>query len=325
MAHLREAEPAEVMMLLRESHGVWGGTMSVDAYVEFNLAQLTTAWGRTHYRFLALGERSTAEVGLKFYTLQLIVAGRPYSVGGIGGVYALRSARGRGQGTALLRAVLLMAASEGLHLTQLFSDIGTAYYARLGFVTPPQRRDQLSWEWSGRPHGLDRPPGLTVRSATPDDLPTLVEVHRLHDARRRVSLDRDLHRWEHVLRRERLRSQLTNTPESEVAVAGFGASVDAYAIWKPEAAGLHWWEHGARPGMEALLDVLVGEAIRRTGRDRGTIRGLELPHGLIRPPCEPLRREPSRRAVMMLRGIHGALHTVVPPDVSFDTWHLDFY
>jgi hypothetical protein len=69
---MREAEPADVVTIMRESHGVWGGTMSVDAYQDFNLAQLTTTWGRTHYRFFVLHEGSAVEVGLKFYTLQLV-------------------------------------------------------------------------------------------------------------------------------------------------------------------------------------------------------------------------------------------------------------
>jgi len=321
MAHLREAEPADILTLMRESHGVWGRAMSVEAYTEFNLAQLATPWGQTHYRFFVLREGSTVEVGLKFYTLELRGRGASYSVGGIGGVYAMRSSRGRGQGTALLQAVLDLAAREGLQLAQLFSDIGTAYYARLGFVVPSQKRDEQSWEWSAYPSESGRSPYAMVRDATPDDLPTLVQLHRLHEAESAVFLDRDLCRWQHVLERERLCSRLMNASEPEVVVAGHGLSIDAYGIWKPELEGLHWWEHGVRPGMDDVLRTIVDEAIRRTGRERGTIRGSELPPGLIQQG----RRARAQHSVMMLRDVCGSVRAAVPPDTSLHTWRLDWY
>src|SRR4051794_40991398 len=130
------ADGAILDQILAESHGIWADGLTKKAYLQYNLAQLRTPWGARHLRRYALVDEAGAVLtSAKRYDLRARVDGREVTAAGIGAVYTPRARRGRGHAAAIVTRLIEDAAREGAELAILFSEIGSAYYERLGFTT----------------------------------------------------------------------------------------------------------------------------------------------------------------------------------------------
>src|SRR5205814_5809952 len=69
--------------------------------------------------------------------LTLRLDGRDARALGIGAVFTPKSLRGRGHGAAIIRALEDAARTDGARVALLFSEIGSAFYEKLGFATVP--------------------------------------------------------------------------------------------------------------------------------------------------------------------------------------------
>ncbi|MFN3430820.1 MAG: GNAT family N-acetyltransferase [Candidatus Sericytochromatia bacterium] len=131
---VREATPAETAEVLAHTRPLWGGGHDLATYARRTDALLETPWGRGHYRFVVgLDATGAIVTACKRYRLALRLNGEPVRAVGFGAVFTPESHRARGHAAALLRAVMAEEAARGAHVALLYSDIGPAYYERLGF------------------------------------------------------------------------------------------------------------------------------------------------------------------------------------------------
>src|SRR5215207_2084407 len=131
--------------ILAESHGIWADGLSPRAYAQYNFAQLQTPWGaRNLRRYALLDEAGSVLTSAKRYDLRARVEGREIGAVGIGAVYTPRTQRGHGYAAEIITRVIDDAERNGAELAFLFTEIGPAFYERLGFTTVPRRELLLS-------------------------------------------------------------------------------------------------------------------------------------------------------------------------------------
>lgn len=131
---VREAAPAEIVTVLAHTRELWGGGQDLDTYVARTRALLDSPWGRANYRFVVgLDEAGGIMTACKRYHLAISLAGTPAPTVGFGAVFTPEAHRGQGHAATLLQAVMAEERARGTRLALLFSDIGPAYYEKLGF------------------------------------------------------------------------------------------------------------------------------------------------------------------------------------------------
>jgi len=314
---IRDAETHHVETVLRHSHDVWGAGMSLEDYIGFNLELRSTPWARDHYRFLVgLDEAGEIASSMKLYSLPGEVDGRPVLIAGVGAVFTPPSRRGSGQAAAILDAVLARARARGHDLGLLLSEIGGAYYERLGFSALPAQEAAcmafLPVPWPKEPSWVGDGDPLTavegLRPHRPEDIDALVEIHQEATRGQRFRLLRDRLRWEHLLHQADLETRLRRDGADHRWVVERGGVVRAYLILKAGKGTLLWKEHGARLGAEEILVDLFWGALalaRRLGV--GRIDAWNLPATVTNGPLYPIARRPQRHPVPMVRPFGDAL------------------
>ena len=90
---------------------------------------------------------------------------------GIGAVFTRKDARKKGAAAMLLRWLLDDARAQGNVLALLYSEIGTAYYERFGFVALP------SFLHSAATNIFPDDASLEIRAAVADDESTMIAIH----------------------------------------------------------------------------------------------------------------------------------------------------
>jgi predicted N-acetyltransferase YhbS len=163
---------------------LWGEGLSRQAYGRWNRAQSDTAWGRTHFRRVALVDAGAWLASAKRYDLEARVDGASVRVLGIGAVFTPPARRGQGHARALIEALIADAAASGCASALLFSEIDPAYYERLGFCVVPQQVLTLD---VARMAGS---PAVLVRSGEPRDLDAMAEMSSRASAGSGFALER---------------------------------------------------------------------------------------------------------------------------------------
>ncbi|MFI5177757.1 MAG: GNAT family N-acetyltransferase [Vicinamibacterales bacterium] len=184
--------------ILDSTYPVWGEGLSREAYGKWNRAQVETAWGRSHLRRVASIEDGRVLASAKRYDLQARIGDRIISVLGIGAVFTPPSGRRQGHARALIEAMIEDAAARGCRAALLFSEIGAAYYERLGFRVMPQRVRTI--ETAGRPGA----PAALVRTGEERDLPAMAEMAARAREGASFALDRSADHIAFFLTRKRL-------------------------------------------------------------------------------------------------------------------------
>jgi predicted GNAT family N-acyltransferase len=130
--------PAEDDILERILDGtfeIWHEGLSRSAYGQWNRAQLRTPWARHRLqRFAALDDRGRLLATAKQYRFDVRVGDRQGWMCGIGAVFTPPEQRGQGHASRLIEQLVSRAQVEGALLASLFSEIGTAFYERLGYA-----------------------------------------------------------------------------------------------------------------------------------------------------------------------------------------------
>jgi hypothetical protein len=140
MLALTTLEPEDyVREVLPHSQSLWAGRRTFDEYVDEFRAAAGSGWGQRRFRTLGLHVDGELVASCKRYERVLRCGEREYLAAGIGAVFTPEPLRGRGYATALLGAFLDAERAAGTDLAYLFSDIGTEFYARLGFAALPSR------------------------------------------------------------------------------------------------------------------------------------------------------------------------------------------
>jgi GNAT superfamily N-acetyltransferase len=298
MTKLVGAEGSILGRILDDTFTIWHDGLTRHAYGRFYAAQVATAWGRTHLRRLALMDGDDILASAKLYRFEAAVAGQPVHVAGIGAVFTTPAARGRGAARELLDRLLAQAVEEGADLALLFSEIGSDYYARLGFEPIATVDRQLRVIESTR-YGA---PMTMIRGGDDRDLKDIVALGGTMAEAFRFHLNRDRDLVQFAIARRRLLAGLG--PPGLRAVHFFiaeeGASAVAYVVigvqgnqWTIEELGDRD-PGGARAG--AMLQALIA---REPAEKRPSIVAW-LPDEFLPPQVTIIAEKPSAE-VMMIR------------------------
>jgi len=131
--------------VLDDTFPVWHEGLSREAYSKWNRGQLRTPWGREHLqRFAMLDDAGVHVASLKRYRDPVRVDGRDGWMCGIGAVLTVPEHRGKGHASRLVEHVIDQSRQEGALLAGLFSEIGTSFYARLGYGYANQSGAEVS-------------------------------------------------------------------------------------------------------------------------------------------------------------------------------------
>lgn len=280
----------------------WGEGLSRQAYGSWNRAQGLTAWGRAHLARVGLVRGSEVLTSAKRYVFDAQAGDRPITVLGIGAVFTPEDQRGQGLAPALIAAMIEEGRARGCAAALLFSEIGAAYYERLGFQTVP--RSLLTIDVPRNRLGA---PATLVRAGEPQDLPHLAEMSSRYGRGAGFALQRPASLIEFGLLRRRMLAGLgpagLRTLEFFVSEEGNRAASYLIVSRGPHGAFLiecgDYDPTGARVG--AMLEVLAAREPAETDRTLRTWWP-----ATFRPPQIQVVDATPAREVMMVRHIQGA-------------------
>ncbi len=284
MSHLRIARDDQIDSIYRESHALWGSGLDFDNYRGLWRDLARTEWGGEHARFCVwVDDRGSLLSSLKLYRPQLRWQGRTGRIAVLGAVFTPAARRGCGHASEMVRAVVRQARERGDRVVLLFSDIGTNYYAALGF-----RRLPAEEEWGPLPRSPDPPASWSLR---PFDDEMWQQVHGAHldyCLRRPFAIIRDDGHWQFLqvrsasfferLQDRRLRS-LRQVASHEGRFAGYLLTTESRGEW-------HVREVGAVGGDPATM-----AAILRLGAAQAWDSGLRGFYGWLPPELQPFLRD----------------------------------
>ena len=324
MPTLAAADGPFLDQILTASYEIWNDGLTPAAYGRWWSAQLGTPWGRSHLRRTALVDGPTVLASAKEYWFDAVLDARPLRVIGIGAVFTQPAHRGKGAAAALVEQLLDRAAGQGADLALLFSEIGPAYYARLGFAALPMADLELRVTESTR-HGA---PATLVRAGDDRDFASMVAMNEVRAASFRFHLNRDRDLVSYAVTKKRLIAGLgpSGARELQFFVAEEGTAAVAYVVitgrvghegqegqvGQERQVGQVWTIEecgdrdpaGARVG--AILQVLLA---REPTLQRPTIRGW-LP-ATLRPPQVTIAQTQPASDVMMVRPLTSAAAAAV--------------
>ncbi len=305
MPRLRPARESEIAAILAESHALWGAGLTVEAYRQMWAELRATAWGRRAFEYLVwAGEDGEVLSSLKLYRPVVRLLGRTARAAVIGAVFTPRTRRRRGYAAAMLRAVLDEARARGDNPALLFTDIGTAYYAALGFRALPGEE-----AWGKLPRSaVPAPPGWELRAMAPGESDAVRAAHDAWCDGRPLAVLRDRDHWEFLVARAsgffgRLDgsdlSRRYRVALHEGRFAGYLISVEGEGAWSVREVGAVGAD---REAMAAILRTGAAEA--RAAGVRKVFGWLPREVAPLLPEWE-LRYETRQRAVPMILDLEG--------------------
>jgi len=319
VAFIAAASPGQLTEILDETFPLWGEGLTRSGYERYNQAQLRTSWGSRHLQRLVLVDGRQWMSSAKRYDLAGRLDGHDVRILGIGAVFTPKAARRRGHAADLVRRMLDQAEGEGFDLALLFSEIGTAYYASLGFIPVPLTQSRLTVD------PLRGPAAIPMRSGDAGDIRAVCEINAFQSAPFRFTVARQPEYVAFAVAKKRLLAA-AGTPghrKVEFLVVEEGGRAAAYLVLLE--VGQFWMvtecgdrdPSGARVG--AMLQTIVADPARRPVQIRGW-----LPPGFLPPQLRVASREvPS--LVMMVRPLRGT--RIDPPlaDGDIAWWHADAF
>ena len=246
--------------ILDHTFPIWNEGLSREAYGRWNDAQLRTEWGRTHLQRLAvLDDAGDLLASAKRYRLDVRVDGRDGWMCGIGAVFTPSDRRGRGYASRLIEEMLAEARREGALLASLFSEIGTAFYERLGFTAVPLDEVTVGVRLKGGA------PAMLVRAGEDRDLAAVAALHEVRSADARFALRRGASLVQYAITKKRLLAGLgpSGLRQIEFFVAEEGASAVAYVVLHESANGWTLEEAGDRDPAGARLGAMLQSLVAR--------------------------------------------------------------
>ena len=314
------AEGPLLERILDDTYPVWNEGLSRQAYSQWNSAQLRTPWGRNHlHRVALLDERGDVLASAKRYRHDVRLGDRHGWMCGIGAVFTPEPHRQRGYASALIERLLDDASREGALVAGLFSEIGTAFYERLGFSRVPM--DEVTVHVT-RAKGS---PATLVRAGVDRDYPSICAMHAARSGDAWFALRRDPDALHYAIAKKRLFAGLSpaGSRQIEFFVAEEGATAMAYVVlsqnqfgWTLEEAGDRD-RAGARLG--AILQVLVA---REPSTELPLIRAWWPPTFAV-PPQLSLSRRTDPVDIFMLRPLSDVPLPVEAADVFY--WRSDYF
>jgi len=310
-----------VERVLDDTFPVWHEGLSRDAYSRWSRGQLQTPWGREHLqRFVMLDEGGGHVASLKRYRYPVHLDGRDGWMCGIGAVLTTPEHRGHGHASTLVEQVVEQSRAEGAVAAGLFSEIGTTFYERLGFV--PVALDEVSVRVNRR----NGSPAMLVRSGDDRDLPSLVAMHAVRAAGARLALRRDRPLVHYALAKKRLFAGLSpsGTRQVEFFVAEEGASAVAYVVFSQNEYGWTLEEAGDRDPAGARLGGMLQVLLAREPSHRDPVIRAWWPRAFPVPPQLTLSNRSDPKDVFMVRPLADGVTMPDGPEGVF-YWRSDYF
>lgn len=320
-------EGPRLEQVLDETYGLWGDGLSRKAYGLWNLAQMKTVWGKAHLSRVGLMDGDHVVASAKRYLFGASIGGQPTRLLGIGAVFTESSRRGQGLAPQLIDAMIADGQTRGCTAALLFSEIGAAYYERLGFTVVPRQMATIEV-----PHTRRGAPATMVRAADVHDYPEIASISMTYARDASFALDRTADLIEFGVTRRRLRAGLgpDGLRQVEVFVAEEGYRAAAYIIVTRGPEGVVLEDCGDRDPSGARLGALLEAYVERDpSRVDRTFRAWLPPD--LRPPQVRLSAPFDAPEIMMVRELpgHPATRPSTHPPIRRLTqpkyWPLDVF
>ena len=314
------AEGELLERVLDSTYPVWHDGLSRRAYSQWSTAQLRTPWGRERLARVALVDDGGHLLSsAKRYRYDVRVDGRDGWMCGIGAVLTPPEHRGQGHAARLIEHIVEHARTEGAVLAGLFSEIGEAYYAQLGFRRVPVDEVTVNVKLKGGS------PAMLVRAGTERDYEAVSAMHAARTAGVRFTLRRDPQVLHYAISKKRLFAGLSaaGTHQLQFFVAEEGATAVAYVVLSGNQYGWTLEEAGDRdPAGARLGGMLQVLAAREPSQEVPLIRAWWPPSFPV-PPQLNLSRRTDPKDVLMVRPLDGAEYGWGAPDVFY--WRSDYF
>jgi len=314
------AEGALLDHILDHTFQIWHEGLSRPAYGRWNAAQLRTPWAREHlHRFAWLDDRGRLLATAKRYRFDVRVDGREGWMCGIGAVYTPPEQRGRGYASRLVEQLIDQGRREGALLAPLFSEIGPAFYQRLGFEPRPFSEVTVGVTRKGGA------PAMLVRAGDDRDLREVAAMHETRSAGALFSLRRDAPMIHYALSKKRLLAGLgpPGLRQVEFFVAEEGSSAVAYVILHENANGWTLEEAGDRDPAGARLGAMLQVLVAREPSRPTPVMHAWWPAGFPVPPQVRITERAAAKDVFMVRPLADVAMPKRAEDVFY--WRSDFF
>ena len=314
------AEGALLDEIIAATFPIWNEGLTPQGYAKWNAAQLRTPWGRQHLQRLALVDHAGHLLATaKRYHYPIRLDGREGIMCGFGAVFTPPERRGHGYAQELLRRVMAEEEQNGTLLAGLFSEIGAAFYERVGFRTVTLDEVTVTIEpKSGTP-------AMLVRAGDERDLPDIAAMHETRAATSPFALRRDASLVHYALSKKRLLAGLgpPGLRQVEFFVAEEGSSAVAYVVLSQNQYGWTLEEAGDRdPAAARLGAILQVLAAREPSHTLPLIRAW-WPRALAIPPQLELTDRADARDLFMVRPLAHVTAPQQPEDVFY--WRSDYF
>ncbi|MDQ2908636.1 MAG: GNAT family N-acetyltransferase [Candidatus Eremiobacteraeota bacterium] len=272
---------AYVRDVLPQTFALWGDGRTFERYADDLRAVAGSLYGKRRPFTVGIYEGDEIACSCKNYARELRFGERSLRATGVGAVFTPAPLRGRGYSSAMLGALLDAERAAGRDVAFLYSDIGTAFYAELGFIALPSRLLTV------RAAFLDGSPAGAVPLGG-SDWPAVRRCFEALDTRRRWSLRRTPLVWDWM--RDRWNAPQPPGTQPVALAVRRGRSVAAYAIGRRVPAQDTFVlddfayandEDGAR--LPALLRAAAGDLRRVAGWLPPSPAREMLPRGSVRP------------------------------------------
>lgn len=314
------AEGALLEGILDHTFTIWNDGLSRSSYARWNGAQLRTPWARTHLQRYALVDDSGHWLATaKQYRFDVRLNGRDGWMCGIGAVFTPPERRGHGHALALVEELVARAGREGALAASLFSEIGSDFYARLGFSAVPLDEVTIIVNRKGGA------PAMLVRAGEERDLENVATMYAMRTADAPFALRRDRGLVHYALSKKRLLAGLgpPGLRQLEFFVAEEGASAVAYVVLNVNANGWTLEEAGDRDPAGARLGAMLQVLLAREPTHSTPLIRAWWPRAFPVPPQIQLTDRSVPKDLMMVRPLADVAMPKTADDVFF--WHSDHF
>ena len=314
------AEGQLLERILDFTYPIWNEGLTRQAYGQWNAAQLKTVWGRDHLQRFALQDDDGSLLATaKRYRYRVRIDAHEGWMSGIGAVFTPADRRGRGYARTLIEQLIERDRADGALCVGLFSEIGPAYYERLGFKAIPFDEVTVHIKLKGGA------PAMLVRAGEERDLAAIAAIHEVRAAAARFALRKDRSLVGYALAKKRLLAGLgpPGLRQVEFFVAEEGASAVAYVILSENANGWTLEEAGDRDPAGARVGGMLQVLLAREPSHRMPLIRAWWPRPLAVPPQLELTDRIESRDLFMVRPLADIALPSSADDVFY--WRSDSF
>jgi GNAT superfamily N-acetyltransferase len=314
------AQGALLDRILDHTFELWHEGLSRPAYGRWNEGQLRTAWGAGHlHRFALIDDAGHLLATAKRYRHSVRIDGRSGWMCGIGAVFTPPEQRGSGYASRLVEHLLEQARAEGALAAALFSEVGAAFYERLGFRSVPFN------DVTVRVTQGDGAPALLVRSGNERDFAALSAMHDARSTGTRLVLGRTPSMIQYAVTKKRLLAGLgpQGLRHVEFVVAEEGATAMAYVVCLQNANGWTLEEAGDRDPDGARVGAILQAMLARDTLSPPPLIRAWWPAAFPVPPQVELTDRSASRDLFMVRPLADVPLPERAEDVFY--WHSDYF